>query len=250
MKNEFKNLHEISLISEDPYFLSLYAGALFNVGKTEKAEKIAGRMVSMQNKETGAVEGAKSSITNSRGESLLLETTSLAVVDWLNTNPSTFATNIESGVGFILKSIKKGGRFGSTQSTVLSLKALVAYTKMYNGLKGVGTFVLYVNDNKVKQVEFDQYDKDSTLLSQLDFSKDVYDEFKLLHPNDCAPGSQLTIKIAIENFQGNFNGDGFALSYLFSADFKNSAFASAKRAPIKFSIDKFPADSKLKVGDQ
>jgi len=74
------------------------------------------------------VEGAESSITNSRGQSLLLETTSLAIINWLNISPSKFATNIDKGVGFIMSSIKKGGRFGQTQSTVLSLKALVRYT--------------------------------------------------------------------------------------------------------------------------
>jgi len=38
----------------------------------------------MQNDSSGAVEGAETSITNSRGQSLLLETTSLALVNWLN----------------------------------------------------------------------------------------------------------------------------------------------------------------------
>lgn len=44
----------------------------------------------MQNEETGAVEGAKSSITNSRGNNLLVETTSLAVMSWLDTKPGDF----------------------------------------------------------------------------------------------------------------------------------------------------------------
>lgn len=81
--------------------------------------------------ETGVVEGAASSITNSRGKSLLLETTSLALVNWLNQSPSEFSTNIDKGVAYLLSSIKSGGRFGSTQSTVLTLKALTRYAEIY-----------------------------------------------------------------------------------------------------------------------
>ncbi len=67
------------------------------------------------------------SITSSSGESLVIETTSLAVVSWMNLDAAAFATNIELAIGYLLTKIKDGGRFGSTQSTVLSLKALIAY---------------------------------------------------------------------------------------------------------------------------
>ena len=52
---------------------------------------------------------------------------SLAVINWLNLSPSDFSPNIEKGIAFLLSSIKSGGRFGSTQSTVLTLKALTRY---------------------------------------------------------------------------------------------------------------------------
>lgn len=150
----------------------------------------------------------------------MLETTSLAVVNWLNQSPSTFSSNIDLGVGFILDSIKKGGRFGSTQSTVLCLKALVRYTQIYKGIQGSGNFVLYVNEKKIKSLAFDE--KSDFSMSKLDFSKDVYDEFKRLHPNDCAASKTLKLKLAIEDYKANANGDGFALSYLFQLEFKNN----------------------------
>jgi hypothetical protein len=114
LKNEFANLKTISESTEDPYILALYSGALFNTGRNDEATAISQRVVDSQNESTGAVEGADSSITNSRGQSLLLETTSLALINWLNQSPSQFSGNIDSGVGFLLSSIKKGGRFGST----------------------------------------------------------------------------------------------------------------------------------------
>ena len=67
LKDEFANLKTISESSKDPYFLALYSGALFNTGKKAEATAISERIVSLQNDETGAVEGALSSITSSRG---------------------------------------------------------------------------------------------------------------------------------------------------------------------------------------
>lgn len=131
LKDEFESLKEIVENTNDPYILSLYAGALVNVKKFDEAFDIADRVVNSQNEKNGSVEGAESSITNSRGQSLLLETTSLALINWLDLDPSSYSKNIDLGVGFILSSIKNGGRFGSTQSTVLSLKALVRYTQIY-----------------------------------------------------------------------------------------------------------------------
>ena len=127
MKSEFENLEKVSRETDDPYFLALYSGALNNVGD-ERAEVISQRVVNNQNLETGAVEGAASSITSSSGKSLLLETTSLCVINWLNQDPSKFSPQIDLGMKYLLSSINDGGRFGSTQSTVLTLKALVKYS--------------------------------------------------------------------------------------------------------------------------
>ena len=67
LREEFNNLETISKTSNDPYFLALYSAALYNVEKPSEAVTISKRIVPMQNEETGAVEGAKSSITSSRG---------------------------------------------------------------------------------------------------------------------------------------------------------------------------------------
>lgn len=67
LKDEFANLKTLSETVKDPYFLALYSGALFNTGRTDEATLISEKIVSSQNEETGAVEGAESSITNSRG---------------------------------------------------------------------------------------------------------------------------------------------------------------------------------------
>ena len=156
LKNEFKNVLEVSKKTNDPYLLSLAAGALFNVGKIAEAKPIALRVANMQNKLTGAVESAASSITNSRGNNLIVETTSLALLSWLNIDPSSFGDSIDLALSFILKQAKDGGRFGSTQATILSLQALVRYSEIFGGVRGSGNFVLYVNNKKVDSIPFNE----------------------------------------------------------------------------------------------
>jgi len=240
LKDEFANLKEIASNTKDPYILSLYAGALVNVGEFDQAFEISDRVVDSQNEKNGSVEGAKSSITNSRGKSLLLETTSLAVINWLDLDPSKYSKNIDLAIGFILSSVKNGGRFGSTQSTVLSLKALVRYTQIYQGISGSGSFVLYLNGEKVKSVDFS--DQESGALSKLDFSEDFYNYYQRKYDgNTCGQGRQMNIRFAIENFKPT-SEDGFALSYIMAMDFLNASPSSPDKAPISFSMDKSPSD--------
>jgi hypothetical protein len=168
------------------------------------------------------------------------------LINWLNQSPSQFSANIDSGVGFLLSSIKKGGRFGSTQSTVMTLKALVRYTQIYAGIQGKGKFVAYLNNQKVKELEFDQ-DADFSM-SKLDFSEAIYLAFAKLHPSDCASAQKFTIKLAIEDYTPNSNGDGFALSYLMGIEYKNSHPFSSANAPIAFQVSKNPPSANLNVG--
>jgi len=86
-------------------------------------------------------------------------------------------------------------------------------------------------------------------MTKLDFSKDLYNEFKLKYPDSCAAGEEVRIKFAIENYKPNKNGDGFALSYVFSAEFKNSEIADSDKAPIHLLISKKPADEDVKIGE-
>src|SRR5439155_11847194 len=84
------------------------------------------RLAKQQDKD-GHVLGAKTTVVGSGGEALQIETTSLAALAWLR-EPS-FAGNVEKAMRFIADSCKAGG-FGSTQSTVLALRAIVEYDKV------------------------------------------------------------------------------------------------------------------------
>src|SRR5207237_9468493 len=73
----------------------------------------------------GGVPGATTSITASRGDDLVTETTALAVLGWQKADrPDKFAGPVGKAVGYLISKRQGGGAFGATQATVLALKAL------------------------------------------------------------------------------------------------------------------------------
>jgi hypothetical protein len=82
------------------------------------------------------------SIVGSGGESLTIETTSLAVLAWLK-NPR-YAANVEKSIKYLAESCK-AGRYGSTQSTVLALRAIIAYDQSRARPKAPGSLQLVVD---------------------------------------------------------------------------------------------------------
>jgi hypothetical protein len=94
----------------------------------------------------GAVKGGLTSITRSGGDALALETTALSVLAWLR--EPAYAANVEKGVRWIVES-NKNGRFGSTQSTILALRAIVAYDAANARPKASGRVVLIVDGKTV-----------------------------------------------------------------------------------------------------
>jgi hypothetical protein len=136
--------------SKDPYVLALTAGALENAGRAADAKPLLTRLAAIQ-ADDGSLPGAETSITSSGGESLLIETTSLAMLAWLP--EAEYAGNVERAMTW-LGSMCKGGRFGATQSTVLALKAIVAYDKSRSKPKADGRLALVVDGTEIQSLPF------------------------------------------------------------------------------------------------
>jgi len=67
----------------DPYILGLVADILYILGRDSEAKEYATAVASLQ-ESTGEVTGATTSVTSSSGSNLDIETTSIAVMAWLN----------------------------------------------------------------------------------------------------------------------------------------------------------------------
>jgi uncharacterized protein YfaS (alpha-2-macroglobulin family) len=134
------------------YVAALAANVASLADDRPAAASLMGRLASKQEKD-GHVGGATGSIVGSGGEALDIETTALSTLAWLR-DPS-FAGNVERSVRYLAESCK-GGRYGSTQSTVLALRAIVAYDRARARPKAPGSVRVYVDGQPVgSAVAFD-----------------------------------------------------------------------------------------------
>src|SRR5262249_36169201 len=140
--------------SQDPYFLSLVATSLINRGKADAGVALL-KTVAAAQKDDGHIDAARTSITGSGGRDLQIETTGLAVLGWLKANrPADFNVPIQKAIKWIGQQRGGYGGFGSTQSTILALKALIAFAKANKKTSEAGELRLYVGEANVAHLPF------------------------------------------------------------------------------------------------
>ena len=131
--------------TNNTYVMALAANVFSRAGDRDGEEHMLDKLAGMQASD-GSLEGATVSVVGSGGEALKIETTALAATAWLR-NPS-YTQNVESAIKY-LSEVCKGGRFGSTQSTILALQAIVAYDQARAKPKAPGTLQLFVDGQPV-----------------------------------------------------------------------------------------------------
>ena len=95
------------------------------MGNQKKAEITLNEIADNQDSE-GAFKIAETSITRSSGKNLIIETTSLALLGMIRICPEKYTENIKKAVDFLVLKMN-GGYFGSTQATILAMRALVEF---------------------------------------------------------------------------------------------------------------------------
>ncbi len=147
---EIANARERGQGTNDPYVMALAANILQNAGEAETAGAVLERLAKHQG-DDGRVAGAATTFTRSGGIALELETTSLAVLAFVRAPAHT--ARLEKAMEWLLSTCKGGG-FGSTQSTILALRAIVAYDEAHSKPKAAGTLVLSIDGAVVDEVPF------------------------------------------------------------------------------------------------
>ncbi|MCO5167365.1 MAG: MG2 domain-containing protein [Planctomycetes bacterium] len=133
--------------SDDAYVVALAANIALARGEAAQGRDLLSKLAAKQAAD-GGVDGAATSITGSGGASLRIETTALAALAWLRSPDHTGP--LERAMTFILESCQ-GGRFGSTQATVLALRAVLAYDAVRSAPREDGTVVLVVDGEVVEE---------------------------------------------------------------------------------------------------
>jgi len=141
LTTEIETVKQAALKSKNSYVIALGANVAWLAGDASTAKTLCRKLATHQVK-GGGVEGGTTTIVGSGGTSLQVETTALAVLAWLK-DPDQ-AGSVEKGIQWLAE-ICKGGRFGSTQSTVLALRAILAYDAARSTPKAPGSVELMVD---------------------------------------------------------------------------------------------------------
>ena len=150
LEKEIEAVEASAATSKDSYVIALGANVASLAGHKDTARKLLDMLAKKQNA-SGAIDGAVTSITCSGGEALQIEATALAVLAFMRS--PDHAAQVENGIKWICEACKSG-RFGSTQSTILALRAIVNYDKSRARPKNPGTITLAVDGKQVGQVNF------------------------------------------------------------------------------------------------
>ena len=170
------------------------------------------------------------------GENLVIETTSIAAIAWLQ-DQQRYAQYITPAVDWLVRQVKSGGRYGSTQATILSLKAITTYMQNFASINGQGDFVLRLNGTAVQTIVFTSDKKDAILF---DFAKLLREQ-----PQYFKPGRELKLSISLENFQVDPNeSKDFKVNYAFTFNYYDTT-PIATSTVIAYNVTQVFADKNL-----
>ena len=137
LARELDRVQSVAEKSDDGYLIALSAAALWNSDRNLDAQKLMNRLAGLQQSD-GSITG-KQTVTQSGGISRTVETTALAVLCWASSEAHhRYAVD---SVNWLMKN-RRGGGFGSTQATVLALKAISATHELMTGADGGDVRVL------------------------------------------------------------------------------------------------------------
>ncbi len=147
--------------SNDPYLLALVANSLLNVGQVNEAQERLKQLVDMQAAE-GWLQASRTSITGSGGRDLQIETTALTLLAWMKVEPpGAYTAPINKAIKWLTSQRGGHGAFGSTQSTILALKALIAFAKKSARPIEDGELILMADGQELGKVPFTTKSQDA-----------------------------------------------------------------------------------------
>ena len=150
-------LDENSAGGKDAYFVALTANVLNLRGDRAIAHQLLDRLKDKHMK-AGAVTGAVTSITRSGGRDLEIETTALSMLGWLRANDPKYTTAIKDATKWISQQRGGYGGFGSTQSTIMALKALILFADKNKHPSESGEIKLKIGEKVIGVRKFTEKD--------------------------------------------------------------------------------------------
>jgi len=150
LEKEIASVKASANSTQDSYIIALGANILNATGDKAGARALMDKLAKNQDT-AGNVKSAVASITRSGGDALAIETTALSALAWMR--EPAYTANVEKGVKWIVES-NRNGRFASTQSTILALRAIVAYDALRARPKVPGRIVVTIDGRTSNPIAF------------------------------------------------------------------------------------------------
>lgn len=145
---ELNSANKSAMSSKDAYQLACVANAWFNMNVPVNGKKALDVILDKGPDTDFSALNADHSITRSTAQNLEIETVSLVILAMLK-SPTEYYATLPNAVKHLLTLRSNGGRFGSTQGTVLALKALTQFAKFNKKTPESGKFEVYIDGKLV-----------------------------------------------------------------------------------------------------
>ncbi len=167
LKKEIDAAYKHALSSKNPYAMGLAANILLNKKDKKRGAEVLGKLMKLQD-ENGAWthNDQHKSGPGSQGNALRIETASLALMALLKQEKPDVQTT-KKIADFIRNSKGGYGGFGNTNSTVLALRSLIAYTKFAKQTQESGEVEFLVNNKKVATQKYEKGHKGEIQIADL-----------------------------------------------------------------------------------
>lgn len=156
LEKEIEKSKRLAETTQDAYQLAIATGTLLERRTKDSppadiGARAAAKLAKMQ-AASGAWTNADHSITHSGGSNLTIETTSLAVLALLKTDG--YLEEARRGINWLQNNRGGYGQWGATQSTVLALKAMIAYDNATRVSPAAGAVTLLVDGVVVREQSY------------------------------------------------------------------------------------------------
>jgi alpha-2-macroglobulin-like protein len=218
---EVKHAIELGRKLDDSYVLALAAAAALNANQKDEGRKLLEKLAKGQ-ADDGHLDSRQGSITRSGGQSLQVETTALAALAWLKSPEFTGQAN--KAIQWIVGQRQGGGGFGSTQATILALKALVTHAEANRRAANAGKLTI---------------ERDGKLLGQHTFSAGVRETIAI-------DGIEAALIAGDNRLTVNLTGDN-RMPYVLNVSYRTLKPESSEACPVRL-VTKLAA-AKVKAGE-
>eukprot|EP00026_Physarum_polycephalum_P003227 Phypoly_transcript_03237.p1 GENE.Phypoly_transcript_03237~~Phypoly_transcript_03237.p1 ORF type:complete len:799 (+),score=122.12 Phypoly_transcript_03237:183-2399(+) len=140
--------------SEDTYMLALFANILYFIKDTERFHNVLDNLSNMQLK-NGTLPDPKTTVTHSDGKAKKIETISLAMLAWLNSDQPAHRVSAAKGAQYLFENSELGG-YCNTQATVLAIEAIIQFDIKNATPKKPGTIQILAAGDVLQTINIDE----------------------------------------------------------------------------------------------